>query len=207
MMRFSSREQREEECLAKLDADILSPDEVDRLLRACSKRAPTGRRNRALIAVLWRCGLRLGEALALSPKDVDLLEFTVRVQQGKTGKRVVGLDLGTALLIDQWLVSRKKLKAGPRAPLFCTLQGGPIDQSYVRHLLPRLARRAGIEKRVHAHCFRHRYAVDLIKEGADLLTVRDLLGHASAATTQTYLSRIGASEAVAFARQRDWAPE
>jgi site-specific recombinase XerD len=144
--------------------------------------------------------------LTLSPKDVDLQEFTVRVQQGKTGKRVVGLDLGTALLIDQWLVSRKKLKVGAPAPLFCTLQGGLIDQSYVRHLLPRLAKRAGIEKRTHAHGLRHRHAIDLIKEGADLLTVRDLLGHGSAATTQTYLSRIGASEAVEFAQRREWGP-
>lgn len=151
--------------MAKLDADLLTPEEVDRLLRMCSKRAPTGKRNRALIAVLWRCGLRLGEALALSPKDVDLQEFTVRVQQGKTGKRVVGLDQGTALLVEQWLAARKKLKPGARSPLFCTLQGASLDQSYVRHLLPRLATKAGIEKRCHGHGLRHRYAVDLIKIG------------------------------------------
>jgi site-specific recombinase XerD len=154
---------------------------------------------------LWRGGLRLGETLALQPKDVNLQEFTVVVQHGKGDKRrTVGLDIGTALLIDQWLVTRKKLKVGSRAPLLCTLEGRNIDQSYIRHLLPRLARKAGIEKRVHAHGLRHRHAVDLIKEGADLLTVRDLLGHASAQTTQTYLSRIGASEAVEFARQRSW---
>src|SRR5580658_5518354 len=89
--------------VAKLDADLLSHEEIDRLLRACSKRAPSGTRNRALIALLWRCGLRLGEALALSPKDVDLEEFVVRVQDGKTGKRVVGLDSSTAALIEHWL--------------------------------------------------------------------------------------------------------
>ena len=188
----------------KLDADLLSHEEIDRLLRACSKRAPSGRRNRALIATLWRCGLRLGEALALTPKDVDLQEFAIRVQRGKTGQRVVGLDLSTALLIDQWLVSRRKLRISSQRPLFCTLSGQPIDQSYVRHLLPRLAKKAGIERRVHSHGFRHRYATDLIREGADLMTVRDLLGHASAATTQVYLSRIGASGAVEFARQRTW---
>lgn len=187
-----------------LDADLLSHQEIDRLLRACSKRAPTGRRNRALIAVLWRSGLRLGEALALSVKDVDLQEFTITVQRGKSGRRVVGLDLGTAVLIDQWLASRKKLRLGKSGPLFCTLTGGALDASYVRHLLPRLAEKAGIERRVHAHGLRHRYAVDLVKEGADLLTVRDLLGHRSASTTQVYLSRVGASDAVEFARKRTW---
>ena len=190
--------------MAKLDADLLSHEEIDRLLRACSKRAPTGRRNRALIALLWRGGLRLGELLSLSPKDVDLEEFVVRIQQGKTGKRVVGLDSSTAALVEQWIVSRRKLKISGRAPLFCTLAGGKINQSYIRHLLPRLAKKAGIERRVHAHGLRHRMAIDLVQEGADLLTVRDLLGHASAATTQTYLSRIGASDAVEFGRQREW---
>jgi site-specific recombinase XerD len=187
-----------------LDADLLSPEEIDRLLRACSKRAPSGRRNRALIAVLWRCGLRLGEALALTPKDVDLQEFVVRVQRGKSGRRVVGLDISTALLIEQWLGNRKRLSISAQQPLFCTLAGRPLDQSYVRHLLPRLAKKAGIDRRVHAHGLRHRFATDLIREGADLITVRDLLGHASAATTQIYLSRIGASGAIEFARQREW---
>jgi site-specific recombinase XerD len=188
----------------QLDADLLSHEEIDRLLRACSKRAPSGRRDRALIAVLWRTGLRIGEALALMPKDIDLQEFVIRVQEGKTGKRVVGLDTSTALLIDQWLVSRRKLKVGSAAPVFCTLAGRRIEQSQIRHMLKRRATKAGIEKRVHAHGLRHRHACDLIKEGADLLTVRDLLGHASAATTQVYLSRLGASGAVEFARQREW---
>jgi site-specific recombinase XerD len=191
----------------KLDADLLSHEEIDRLIKACSKRAPSGRRNRALIVLLWRSALRLGEALALSVKDVSLEESTVTIQRGKGGKRrVVGLDAGTAALIEQWLESRRKLGVESHSPLFCTLKGGPIDQSYVRHLLPRLAKKAGVEKRVHAHGLRHRASVDLIKEGADLITVRDLLGHSSAATTQTYLSRIGASDAVEFAKQREWTP-
>lgn len=190
----------------KLDADLLTHEEIDRLLKACSRRAPSGKRNKALICVLWRCGLRLGEALALTVKDVSLDEFTVTVQRGKSGRRVVGLDTGTAILIDQWLVSRRKLGVGSQAPLFCTLTGTEIDQSYIRHLLPRLAKKVRIDSRCHAHSLRHRYAIDLIQEGADLITVRDLLGHASAQTTQTYLSRIGASEAVQFARNRTWEP-
>jgi site-specific recombinase XerD len=79
-----------------------------------------------------------------------------------------------------------------------------IEQSYVRHLLPRLARKAGVEKRVHAHGLRHAYAVELEREGATVSTIRDLLGHSSLAVTDRYLRRIGASEAVEFARQREW---
>jgi site-specific recombinase XerD len=89
-------------------------------------------------------------------------------------------------------------------PALLHLSGTEIDQSYVRHLLPRLARRAGIEKRVHAHGLRHAYALELEREGAQVSVIRDLLGHSSAAVTDLYLRRAGAGRAVAFAREREW---
>jgi site-specific recombinase XerD len=188
-----------------LDADLLSGAEVERLMRCCSRRAPTGVRNRALIAVMWRCGLRIGEALALRAKDVDLDAGTLVVQRGKGGKRrVVGVDAGTAALVGRWLEVRRR--RGLSGPLFCTLRGRPMDQSYVRHLLPRLARRAGVERRVHAHGLRHAFAVDMVRSGAPLYVVRDALGHSSVATTQVYLSRVGAHEAVEAMRAREWEP-
>lgn len=191
----------------RLDQDLLSAEDIDLLLRVCSKRAPSGRRNRALIAVLYRSGLRLGEALALMPKDVNLHEFTAVVQHGKGNKRrVVGLDVGTALLIDQWMASRKKLKIGTNSPLFSTLSGGEIDQSYVRHLLPRLARKAGVGKRVHAHAMRHSFTVDLVRSGAPIYAVRDALGHSSIATTNVYVSRVAGHEVVELMKARDWSP-
>jgi site-specific recombinase XerD len=191
----------------RLDADLLSGDEVEALMRACSRRAPTGRRNRAMIAVMWRCGLRCSELLALMPKDVDPEAGRVIVQRGKGGKRrVLGLDLGTSLVIEQWLVSRRKLGLGSKSPLFCTLQGGAIDPSYLRHALPRIARRAGIEKRVHPHGLRHAVAVDLVRSGAPSYAVRDALGHESLQTTQVYLSRVGGHEVVEIMRGREWTP-
>jgi integrase/recombinase XerD len=189
----------------KLDADLLTAAEIEGLMRQCSGRAPTGVRNRALVAVLWRCGLRIGEALALAPKDFDADSGTLAVQRGKDGRRrVVGVDSGTAALVGRWLDARRKLHGLYRAPLFCTLAGRPMDQSYVRHLLPRLARKAGVERRTHAHGLRHAFAVDLVRSGAPLYVVRDALGHASVATTQVYLSRVGAHEAVDAMRNRDW---
>jgi integrase/recombinase XerD len=188
----------------QIDADLLTSAEVERLISACSRRAPTGIRNAALLAVLWRCGLRAGEVVALAAKDVELDEGRLVVQNGKGGRRrVVGIDAGTRALIEQWLGRRRKLGI-PGRVLFCTLSGGSLQTSYLRHLMPRLARKAGIERRCHPHALRHRFAVDLVSEGASLTTVRDLLGHSSAATTSVYLSRIGASEAVEFARQREW---
>lgn len=191
--------------MARLDADLLSRTEVEALIASCSPWSATGTRNRALIAICWRCGLRIGEALALQSKDLDLESKSLIVQHGKGDKRrVVGIDDGAAALLSQWLAMRCERGIDRSAPLFCTLRGGHIDASYVRHLLPRLAHQAGIAKRVHAHGLRHRHAVDLVEEGASLTTVRDLLGHSSVATTDLYLRRIGASEAIAFSRRRVW---
>jgi site-specific recombinase XerD len=190
---------------SRLDADLLTPGEIERLMRQCSRRAPTGVRNRALIAVLWRCGLRIGEALTLAVKDFDPESGTIVVQRGKGGKRrFVGVDSGTVALISRWLEARQRRRISSSAPLFCTLAGKPIGQSYIRHPLPRLARKASIERRVHAHGLRHAFAVDLVRSGAPLYVVRDALGHTSIATTQVYLSRVGAHEAIEAMRNREW---
>jgi integrase len=118
---------------SRLDADLLTPGEIERLMRQCSRRAPTGVRNRALIAICWRCGLRIGEALALAVKDFDPDSGTLVVQRGKGGKRrVVGVDAGTVALVGRWLELRRKRGIPGTSPLFCTLAGKPIEQSFVK---------------------------------------------------------------------------
>ena len=118
----------------------------------------------------------------------------------------MGVDAGTVALVGRWLEVRRKRGIPGGAPLFCSLAGGPVGQPYIRHLLPRLARKAGIDKRAHAHGLRHAFAVDMVRSGAPLYVVRDALGHASVATTQIYLSRVGAHEAVEAMRNREWTP-
>src|SRR5215208_7726518 len=89
-------------------------------------------RSRALIAVLWRCGLRVGEALALGPRDADLAAGTLRVRHGKGDRsRTVGLDEGTQALLARWLDRRQPLRINGRWRLFCTLDGDALAQSYV----------------------------------------------------------------------------
>jgi len=79
-----------------------------------------------------------------------------------------------------------------------------MDQSYVRHHASSSRDQGRIEKRVHAHALRHAYAVELEREGATVSAIRDLLGHSSAAVTDHYLRRLGAGQAVEFARTRHW---
>lgn len=91
------------------------------------------------------------------------------------------------------------------SPLFCTLAGAGLHSSYVRTLLPRLAGRAGIEKRVHPHALTHSHAAELAGEGVPIHLVRDQLGHASLATIDRYLRNIAPAELVATMQRREWA--
>jgi site-specific recombinase XerD len=193
-----------------MPVEILTPDEVRALIRAASKRAPTGIRNRALIVTMYRGGLRLSEALALMPKDIDTKAGTVRVLRGKGKKaRTVGLDPGATAVLDRWLDKRAKLGLTGRQPLFCSITKGapfgrPLYPQYVRQALNRLAERAGIEKRVHPHGLRHAHAAELAAEGVPVNVVQRQLGHASLAVTSRYLDHIASADLIETVRARSW---
>lgn len=186
----------------KFPAEILTEAEVRALIQGCSLRAPTGIRNRALITLLYRSGLRISEALALKPSDIDPARGTVRVLHGKGDKsRTVGLDDGAIAVIQRWLDVRRA-RGIRRGPLFCTLAGGEMEPSYIRELLPRLARKAGIDKRVHAHGFRHSHAADLVQEGVPVNVIQQQLGHAWLATTDVYLRHVAPADVIKLGRNR-----
>jgi site-specific recombinase XerD len=185
--------------------EVLTADEVRSLIEACSNRAPTGIRNRALIVVLYRGGLRSGEMLALRPKDVDVAAGTVTVLHGKGDRRrVVGLDPGAMAILSRWLDTRHNLGINGHAPVFCTLQGKPMQGSYVRTLLPRLARKVDVEKRVHPHGLRHTHAYELMMEGVPVPIIQQQLGHTSLATTDRYVSHLAPVDLISHMQQRDW---
>jgi site-specific recombinase XerD len=186
-------------------AEILTPVEVKPLIRACSGRAPTGIRNRGLIVVLYRGGLRISEALALKLKDLDQDAGTIRVLHGKGDRaRTVGLDPTAFAVIERWLDRRSSLGINSRALLFCTLDGKPLATAYVRALLPRLAKRAGIEKRVHAHGLRHTHAAELAREGVPVNVIQAQLGHTSLAVTDRYIRHIAPEQLIEAMRARVW---
>jgi site-specific recombinase XerD len=187
----------------KFPVETLTHDEVQRLLRAPSRRAPTGVRNCALIAVLYHSGLRIAEALALWPKDVDRNAGTLRVLHGKGDKaRVVGMEAEAFALLDRWLDMRTARGINGHAPVFCTLAGGPVSSDYVRGMLPRLAKRARVEKRVHAHGLRHTLASEMREEGADIGVISKALGHSSIATTARYLDHVAPADVIEAMRHR-----
>lgn len=191
-------------------AEILSADEIQKLIAASSGRGPTAIRNRALIAVLYRGGLRISEALALYPRDFNRDGPTLHVRHGKGNKaRLVVIDAQALAHLDLWLTERKRLGANGRHPIFCTIASGktrkvgdPLHSAYFRRKLPELGRKAGIDKRVHAHGLRHAHAAELANEGVPITDIRDQLGHTNAATTDVYLRQIAPADRIARLRSR-----
>ncbi len=169
---------------------------------------PVGARTRALIALLYRSGLRISEALALRPKDLDAEAGTVRVLRGKGGKsRTVGMDPRGFAELRFWLSVRRAHRVPADAPLFCSLRGQQISSAVVRSLLPRLAQEAGIAKRVHAHGLRHAIAAEMRAEGVEIGVISKQLGHSSIATTARYVDHLMPGEVIERVRQRVWAEE
>jgi len=196
----------------KFPPEPLTPDEAQALIDAIKGDGPLATRNRALIALLWRSGLRVSEALALKPADLDVNKGTVRVLQGKGKKdRVSAFDGRAQGYLRAWLIVRAGLGLNGRQPLFCAIADGAkgagarkpgtaLHPSYLRQLLPKLGEKAGIDKRVHPHGLRHTHAKELIERKAALNIISGQLGHASVATTNAYAQKLTGEDVIAGMR-------
>lgn len=185
--------------------EVLTDTEVRALLDTCGRYTKTGLRHRAMLALLYRAGLRISEALSLRPHDVDLAAGTVRVRFGKGGyDRVAGLDAGAATIVGEWMAVRMAMPLEATAPLLCSSSGRAVTTAYIRRLLPVLGRKAKIPKRVHAHGFRHTHAAQLRAEGVDVAIISKQLGHRSILTTIRYLDHINPVAVVQAMRGRVW---
>ncbi len=170
---------------------VLSKDQVKSILKLPNIKSPTGLRNRTILQVLYRCGLRVSEVANLTPADVNIAESYIYVQQGKGKKdRYVPLDVATCKWLAKWQDQRPESDY-----FFSTLKGGQLDVRYVREMVYRLSKKAGVylqngknKKPVNPHALRHTYATELIEEGYGIHEVQALLGHSDIKTTSVYLS-------------------
>lgn len=184
-------------------AEFLEESDIRAMLAQFSTRSPAAIRNRAIVLTLWRTGVRIGELLALERKDLQLDGPTPRltVCKGKFGKqRVIGIHQEAQVAIERWL-ERKQWLGIDRLPIvFCTFSsnnsGAPIHDKYVRQMLNRYAKRAGVTARVHPHAFRATLAVELAREGVPLPAIRDVLGHSNIGATDAYLRRVFPADAI-----------
>jgi site-specific recombinase XerD len=169
--------------------DLITPQELSRLMNAPDTSTPQGLRDRAILELLFSTGLRISELCNLSVDDVDLSrdEFSVR---GKGDKiRVVFLSDDAKKAINEYMKARKDMDDA----LFVQY-GKNVKHASVLRLSPRAVQRmlkvyaskAGITRKVTPHVIRHSFATDLLSNGADLRSVQALLGHANIGTTQIY---------------------
>jgi site-specific recombinase XerD len=165
---------------------------------------PFGRRMRGLIAVLWRAGLRISEALALAESDLEPGRGAILVRNGKGGKRrEVGMDDWGWEHLRPWAELREALPVGP---LFCVIsgetRGQPWSAAQVRTRLRRLAVIAGVRRRFAPHQLRHAHAVEMAREGVPLNVIQRQLGHAHLGITSIYLQGIDSGEIIETIRAR-----
>jgi site-specific recombinase XerD len=153
-----------------------------------------GDRLRAVIVVLWRAGLRVGEALALTETDLDPVRRAVLVRAGKNGKRrEVGLDAWGWRTLDPWLEDRRQLPVGP---LFCVLHGPSRGRPWSAAAVRRAGAQAGVRRRLAPHQLRHAHAVELAHEGVPMVIIQRQLGHAHLGITSIYLQGIDNAEII-----------
>jgi integrase/recombinase XerD len=165
----------------------LAAAQVEALMASPDLSKPSGIRDRAILELLYGAGLRISEAVDLKTSDLDLEEEAVRIT-GKRGKtRWVPIPLGTSKWIQKYLAdARPKLLRQPMSELFVSDRGLKLRRTTVGLKLEHYSKLAGIQPSVSPHALRHTYAVHLLKGGADLRAVQELLGHESIATTQVY---------------------
>jgi site-specific recombinase XerD len=178
-------------------ADPPTIEEIVAVMR-CAGQSSHGLRARALVVLLWRAGLRISEALALTETDLDAAIGAIRVRSGKGGKRrEVGMDPWGWRQLEPWLAVRVGLPVGS---LLCVVDGPTSGRSWsasaARRTLIELGARAGVRRRFAPHQLRHAHAVEMAREGVALNVIQRQLGHANLGVTSIYLQGIDSSEIV-----------
>ena len=169
---------------------VLSVEEVDAIIQAAADYPPEELRNRAIVEVLYACGMRISELVNLTVQDLYLDEGFVRVCGKGNKERLIPMGENAVEALRIYLAKRRPhlyKEKGYEDRLFFCRNGKPLSRNRIYNLLLIWANeKAGIRKHVTPHTFRHTFATHLIEGGADILSVRDMLGHVSIQTTQIY---------------------
>lgn len=167
--------------LWQLIPEVLTVDEVGRLLEAPDNESEVGVRDRAILQVVYASGLRVSEVCGLDIGAVS--DDQVRVRGKGNKERIVPIAPSAVAAIDDYLVRFRKEGEGP---LFVTSRGRRIDRITVWERVKFYAKKAGISKPISPHTLRHSFATHLLENGADLRVIQEMLGHAHIATTDRY---------------------
>lgn len=168
--------------------EFLTPTEVDRLKASIDVSKPEGHRNRAIIEVLFSCGLRVSELTNLKMSHIFREEQFMRILGKGSKERLVPISDTAFHEIDSYLPWRKslKIKPGEEDYLFLNRRGHHLTRTMILIMLKQQAEEAGLQKTISPHTLRHSFATAMLEGGADLRVIQALLGHESIGTTEIY---------------------
>lgn len=168
--------------------DTLSYEEILAIFAAVDLSSPVGHRNRAILEVLYSCGIRVSELTSLRISDLFLSDAVIRVT-GKGNKQRLTPISGQAIkLLKLYIDLRRHIKPakGCEEILFLSHTGRKLNREMIFYIVRNAAQKAGIAKNIHPHTLRHSFASHLVQGGADILAVQQMLGHESVTTTEIY---------------------
>ena len=167
---------------------VLTRGEVEKLLSQPSGTEPAALRDRALLELMYACGLRASEAIGLELMDVDIQEGVLRARGKGSKERVVPIGQAALRALRIYLERGRPglVKGGPEAHLFVNFRGGQLTRQGLYKIVRRHALTAGLADHMSPHTLRHTFATHLLAGGCDLRSVQEMLGHADVATTQLY---------------------
>ena len=167
---------------------VLNYAEVQKLLASPRGSEPTTLRDRALLEVMYACGLRASETIGLEIGDIDMREGFLRARGKGSKERLVPLGRQAIAAISGYLRGGRPKLVGERhePKLFVNFRGGPLTRQGLYKIVQRHARDAGLAGRMSPHTLRHSFATHLLAGGCDLRAVQEMLGHADISTTQIY---------------------
>ena len=168
--------------------EVLSADEVDLLENSIDLSKWEGHRNRAIIEVLFSCGLRVSELVHLKLSDLYIKERYVRVFGKGSKERLVPISPKAIRELDNWFVDRNlmKIKQGEEDYVFLNRRGAHLTRTMILIMIKQQALEAGIQKTISPHTLRHSFATALLEGGADLRAIQAMLGHETIGTTEIY---------------------
>lgn len=169
--------------------EILSIDEVDQLIAQPTVTLPLGLRDRAMLELMYACGLRVSELLSLTIEDLDFKERFLRCMGKGSKERLVPISKLALSWVERFIARSRPLLITRRPyerRLFINAHGKPLSRQGFFKILRNYTYKAQIKKRISPHSLRHSFATHLLENGADLRLVQELLGHADISTTQIY---------------------
>ena len=168
--------------------EVLTVEEIDRIIETVDMDKAEGQRNRAILETLYSCGLRVSELCNLKMSDLYFTEGFIKVEGKGSKQRIVPISQRAIKEIRYWLIDRQawRIKPGYEDYVFLARWGKGISRIMIFHLIKELADKAGITKKISPHTFRHSFATHLLEGGANLRAIQAMLGHESITTTEIY---------------------